>query len=280
MSTTPDTLDRDEDLDLIEAALDKMMTVDDWQLSGDHLLAKMDRLGIIGERVHGARLRTIRAVDDRRLCEEIGSYATSDRITLTDRTKPGTAKHTVRTARDLRRFPILQQAAEAGTLTKEQLTSVLLGLKWVPDTATDDQLEAIQADLLNSADVQPPSGMRQLANKLIAVYFPDAEDDRLAKQLERQERQARKNRHLSWGLDGEGSFYFRGNSRSWTERSSSTSSPRTRSPRRAWTIGLIRRVGPRPRPNGMRTHSSRSWKRFSAVSRLRRRVAIGPTCPS
>ncbi|MGO1974760.1 MAG: DUF222 domain-containing protein [Propionibacteriaceae bacterium] len=210
MSTTPDTLDRDGDLDLIEAALDRMMAVDNWQLSGDHLLTTMDRLGVIGERIHGIRLRTIRAVDDRRVCEDLGSYATSDRITLTDRTIPKTAKSHVKTAKDLRRFPLLQAAAEQGQLTREQLTAILLGLRWVPDTASDEQLEAIQSELLASAEVQPPSGMRRLANKLIAVHFPDVEDDRLAKQLKRAEREARRNRYFTWGLDGEGSFFFRG----------------------------------------------------------------------
>ncbi|MGO1975479.1 MAG: hypothetical protein ACTH2Q_21170, partial [Propionibacteriaceae bacterium] len=127
MSATVDTMPGDEDLDLIEAALDTMMTIDDWCLSDEHLLMKMDRLGVIAERAHGARLRTIRAADDRGSCSEVGSYATSDRITLTDRTAPATAKHQVKTAKELRRYPVLQEAVERGRVTREQLTAVLFG---------------------------------------------------------------------------------------------------------------------------------------------------------
>ena len=56
MSATVDTLPGDEDLDLIEAALDRMTTIDDWQLCDEMLLQQMDRLGVIGARIHGLRL--------------------------------------------------------------------------------------------------------------------------------------------------------------------------------------------------------------------------------
>ena len=64
----PEIGPRDGDLDLIEAALDRMMAVDDWKLSDEVLLGRMDRLGVIAERAHGLRLTTIRAVDDRGSC--------------------------------------------------------------------------------------------------------------------------------------------------------------------------------------------------------------------
>lgn len=53
-------------------------------------------------------------------------------------------------------------------------------------------------------------GIRQLAQKLVAVHFPDVEDDRLAKQLACEERRARRNRYLTWGNDGDGAIYLRG----------------------------------------------------------------------
>ncbi|MGO1972099.1 MAG: hypothetical protein ACTH2Q_03995 [Propionibacteriaceae bacterium] len=124
---------------------------------------------------------------------DVGAYAT--RTTLTDRTIPRTAKSLVRTAKDLHRFPLLQEAAEAGRLTRDQVGAALHGLTWVPDTATTEELDATQAELLASSDEQPPGGMRQLAHTLIAVHLPDVEGARLEKQLELDERRARRNRH-------------------------------------------------------------------------------------
>lgn len=155
MSTTRDT-PPDGDFAALMALLDRMASTESWTLSDDDLLGRMDGYGVAIDRLHGMRLHTIRDVDDRRLCEDLGSYATSDRITLADRTTP--APPSTRSAP--------RNTAAAG------------------DVAVGEQADR--------------------------CVLPDVEDDRLAKQVERQERQSRRNRYLTWGLDGEGSFFFRG----------------------------------------------------------------------
>lgn len=104
----------DEDFAALMALLDRMASTESWELSDDELLGRMDGYGVAIDRLHGMRLHVIRDVD-RRLCEEVRSHATSDRMTLTDRTILSTAKHAVRTAKELRRFPMLQQRSPEAT---------------------------------------------------------------------------------------------------------------------------------------------------------------------
>ncbi|MGO1971839.1 MAG: DUF222 domain-containing protein [Propionibacteriaceae bacterium] len=209
MSTTTDT-PPDEDFAALMAILDRIASTESWRLSEDEQLGRMDGYGVAIDRLHGIRLATVRAVDEGRVCEDTATWSASDRITLTDRTTPRAAKKYVRTAKQLGRFPLLQQAAEAGELTLDQMDACLHGLKYLPAEATDEQLVHVQIELLASAAGQPPQGMRKIANTLVAALFPDTEDDHLGQQLENEERKARRNRYLRCRVDGEGSVCFGG----------------------------------------------------------------------
>ncbi|MGO1974178.1 MAG: DUF222 domain-containing protein, partial [Propionibacteriaceae bacterium] len=209
MSTTTDC-SPDEDFAALMAILDRIASTDAWQLSEDEQLGRMDGYGVAIDRLHGLRLHTVRAVDEQRVCEDTAGWSASDRIALTDRTIPRIAKKYVRTAKQLGRYPLFQQAAEAGELTLDQVDACLHGLKYLPAIASDDQLVYVQTELLERASGQPPQGMRQLAMKLVATLFPDTEDDHLGQQLENEERKARRNRYVRCRVDGEGSVCFGG----------------------------------------------------------------------
>ena len=124
------------------------------------------------DRLHELRLHTVRDVDDQRICEDTAGRSASDRIALTDRTIPRVAKQYVRTAKQLGRLPLLQQAAEAGELTLGQVDACLHGLKDLPAEALNEQVVRVQAELPTSAAGQPPQEMRKIANTLVAVLFP------------------------------------------------------------------------------------------------------------
>ncbi|MGO1975382.1 MAG: DUF222 domain-containing protein, partial [Propionibacteriaceae bacterium] len=209
MSTTTDC-SPDEDFAALMAILDRIASTDAWQLSEDEQLGRMDGYGVAIDRLHGLRLHTVRAVDEQRVCEDTAGWSASDRIALTDRTIPRIAKQYVRTAKQLGRFPLLQQAAEAGELTLGQVDACLHGLKYLPAEASDEQVVRVQTELLTSAAGQPPQGMRKIANTLVAVLFPDTEDDHLGKQLENEERKARRSRAFRCRVDGEGAVCFGG----------------------------------------------------------------------
>ncbi|MGO1972088.1 MAG: DUF222 domain-containing protein [Propionibacteriaceae bacterium] len=210
MSTTTDTQE-DEDFAALTAILDRIASTEVWRLSDEEKLGRMDGYGVAIDRLHGLRLHTVRTVDEQRVCEDTaGGWSASDRIALTDRTIPRVAKQYVRTAKQLGRYPILQQAAEAGELTLGQADACLHGLKYLPTTASNDQLIYVQSELLESAAGQPPQGMRQLAMKLVAVLFPDTEEDHLGQQLENEERRARRARAFRCRVDGEGAVCFGG----------------------------------------------------------------------
>ncbi|MGO1974089.1 MAG: hypothetical protein ACTH2Q_14125 [Propionibacteriaceae bacterium] len=100
MPTTKDTSPH-EDLAALMAILDRLAATEFWRLSKDEQLGRMDGYGVAIDRLHGIRRHTVRAVDEGRVCEDTASWSASDRITLTDRTTPRSAKKYVRTANQL-----------------------------------------------------------------------------------------------------------------------------------------------------------------------------------
>lgn len=198
MSTTTDTTGHGDDLDQIEAALDRMAAVEDWTLTDDPILTQLDRLGILTERMAGLRLRRAGVVEARGICKARG-WTTADHLMVSDRTPLRAARAYVYFSRHLARFALIGDALCDGTVTRDQAEAMLHGLKHLPDEVTDDQLTTVQNALIAEAEELHPNDLRVLANQTVAVLFPEAEDDRLNSLLEREEARARRDRFLTHG---------------------------------------------------------------------------------
>ena len=110
----------------------------------------------------------------------------------------------------LARFALIGDAVCAGRVSTDQAQAMLHGLKHLPDEVTDDQLTTVQNVLIAEADELHPNDLRILANHTVAVLFPEAEDDRLATVLEREEARARRDRFLTHGRTASGGVKFKG----------------------------------------------------------------------
>ncbi|MGO1975463.1 MAG: DUF222 domain-containing protein, partial [Propionibacteriaceae bacterium] len=113
-------------------------------------------------------------------------------------------------SRHLNRFARIGDAVCAGTVTTDQAQAMVHGLKHLPDEATDEQVVSVQESLIAEADELHPNDLRLLANRAVAIMFPEVEEDRLGKLLEREERKAQRDRYLAFGRNPSGSVTFKG----------------------------------------------------------------------
>ncbi|MGO1974870.1 MAG: DUF222 domain-containing protein, partial [Propionibacteriaceae bacterium] len=189
--------------------MDQLVAIEDWQVSDDQTLVELDALGVIGERIAGLRLRRTHAVETRRLCRDRG-WTTADHLMTSDRTPLRAARAFVYFSSHLNRFGVIGDAVCAGAVTMDQAQAMVHGLKHLPDEVTEEQVTAVQERLVAEADELHPNDLRLLANRAVAILFPDVEEDRLGTLLEREEKRARRDRYLAFGRNPSGSVTFKG----------------------------------------------------------------------
>ncbi|MGO1972475.1 MAG: DUF222 domain-containing protein [Propionibacteriaceae bacterium] len=209
MSTTTEPTGYGDPLARIRAGLDQMVAVENWQMSDDQAMVEMDALGVLGERIAGLRLRRTQEVETRKLCRDRG-WTTADHLMTSDRTPLRTARAYVYFSRHLNRFNVIGDAVCNGTVTTEQAQAMVHGLKHLPAEITDEQVVSVQESLIAEADELHPNDLRLLANRAVAILFPEVEEDRLGKLLEREEKRARRDRYLAFGRSPSGSVTFKG----------------------------------------------------------------------
>ena len=120
------------------------------------------------------------------------------------------AARLVKAGQRLTRFPTIAQAALAGGVHPAQAEAITAVLADLPDDlpaatiADGEQLMVQFAGSHNSAE------LRRLSSHLLECVAPDIAEAKEAERLERQHRQATRNRHLSFTPDHHGSVFIRG----------------------------------------------------------------------
>ena len=112
--------------------------------------------------------------------------------------------------RDLRSFPLIRAAAEAGGVSPQQVRAITQVLADLPDDLDAVQRERAVASMVGFAADFDSRGLSTLSGHLLEVIAPEVVDRLEAERLERQERRARRNRSLSFSPDGQGGVRIRG----------------------------------------------------------------------
>ena len=112
--------------------------------------------------------------------------------------------------RDLHAFPLLQEAAEKGEVSPQQARAITRVLTDLPDDLDPALLRKAETTMVGYAGEFDSAGLATLSGHLLEVIAPETADELEARRLEREERKARRNRHLSFTPDGQGSVLLRG----------------------------------------------------------------------
>jgi len=111
---------------------------------------------------------------------------------------------------ELARFPIIADAASTGAVLPGQANAITSVLDHLPDNLPTEKLNEAQELMVGFAHTHNSTELRTLRAHLLTVIAPDTADELDAARLEREHRQASRDRHLTFKDDHHGSVLIRG----------------------------------------------------------------------
>lgn len=151
------------------------------------------------------------AAEDRALPREDGSASTVAWLASTTGIARREASRLVKLSRlDATRGLATREAWSSGAVSTEQASIILTALDQLPDWFVAEQHDDAETTLLEHAKEFAADDLRRVANRIVEVVDPDSADEVIGEQLERQEKQAWSEAHLTFTPRGDGLTWVRG----------------------------------------------------------------------
>jgi Domain of unknown function (DUF222) len=196
-----------EALDTIGVALDDAGGAACWSLPDEQLESLVAEANRLEGRLQELGLRLTAEADRRRVSTRKGASSTRAWLRRELRLTPTAAKQRMVLASALAdRLELTRQALAAGDLTGEHAQVIVKVLDTLPASLDRVVRERAERQLISWCREFDPREVARLGRRLWEVIDPDGADAHESKLLDKQERDAKRQRHLSFGSDGLGSF--------------------------------------------------------------------------
>ena len=198
-------------IDAIGDALDGASDVPLWSLSDDEVQTLLADAHRLEARVHEVTLRLVAEVDRRELSKRVGGGSTTASLRCELNLTPTAAKQHVTLATALAGpLGLTREALAAGDISRAHAQVVMKAMDTLPSGLGTGALEKAERHLLGWCRRFDPREVARLGRRLFEVVAPEDAEQREAKLLEKQERDAARQRHLAIGSDGFGRHLLRG----------------------------------------------------------------------
>jgi hypothetical protein len=188
----------------IVAALDKVSEVEFLYLSPTEKASSLVALARLESRLAATRLRLLAVADD--LAEEAGARDIGTWFQQAARVDRGPARRAMMLARSLdRRWSALAAAHAAGEVSTAQADVIAGALEDLPDDVGSEVLARAEAVLIGHAAEFAPKELRLLGRGILGVVALEVGEEQERRQLEDEERLARKKTCLTTHSHGDGS---------------------------------------------------------------------------
>ncbi|TCI96744.1 HNH endonuclease signature motif containing protein [Aeromicrobium sp. IC_218] len=188
-----------------------LRALEEWSLTDSELRAVNVEVHRTIAILTATAARLAGAVEERAIPREDGSASTTAWLAATTGITRREASKLVSLSRvDAARGTATRDAWATGRLSTEQASIILKALDSLPDWFVDEQHDDAEATLLEHAKDFGADDLRRLANRIVEVVDPDSADEIIGAQLERQEKQAWDETHLSITRMGKGRSSIRG----------------------------------------------------------------------
>jgi hypothetical protein len=156
-------------------------------------------------------VRLTSAAEDRALPREDGNASTVAWLASQTGIARREASRIVKLSRlDATRGLATREAWSSGEVSTEQASIILTALDRLPEWFVAEQHDDAESTLLGHAMDFAADDLRRLANRIVEVVDPLAADEVIGEQLERQEKQAWDETHLTFTPRGDGLTWVRG----------------------------------------------------------------------
>lgn len=198
-------------IDVVASLISGALAVPDLTLMADRgvleLMSAADRAVSL---VEAARAAAIREVDRRVAAENEAHCSTAEYL---HRGRGHTIQRCRMIVRDAKRrgeYALLTAAEASGEVTGEQGSVIAHGLSLLPEDLGADVLARCEGTLVGLAASLDPGDLAQAVWRVLEHEAPERAEEILAERLEREEKQARKNRGLALSDDGHGTLHIKG----------------------------------------------------------------------
>jgi Domain of unknown function (DUF222)/HNH endonuclease len=200
-----------EALEQMAAALDRAADAPLWSLSDSQVEGLLQDAHRLEGRVHELTLRLVGDADRRRASTRSGAASPQAWLRRRLQLAPGDAKQHVALAAALAgRLSLTREALAVGDLSRAHVQVVARVMPTLPaDIGSSVRIDA-ERQLIAWCREFDPREVARLGRRLWEVIDPEAADAREGKLLAKQECEARRKRHLTFGHDGFGGHWMRG----------------------------------------------------------------------
>ncbi|HSV39177.1 MAG TPA: DUF222 domain-containing protein, partial [Nocardioidaceae bacterium] len=181
-----------------------------WSLSETELTETLTELASGVARVQAQLLGLVGHADRTNLASEQGQVNTAALLRSLTRMTVVEANRAVKTAGLLEKMPATAEALLVGAVNLAQATEILDAMAALPDSVGGEDRDKAERHLLDLAAVHDARDLKRLGKYLLDVIDPAGADQRLADQLEREERRAARKAFLSLWDNGDGTHEIRG----------------------------------------------------------------------
>ncbi|TCI98932.1 HNH endonuclease signature motif containing protein [Aeromicrobium sp. IC_218] len=198
-------------IDQLERLRSDLRELEAWSLTDTELRAVNVEIHRTIASLTATAARLTGAAEDRALPREDGSASTAAWLASTTGMARREASRLVKLSHlDPARGTATREAWGSGDLATEQASIILTALDALPEWFVEEQHDDAEATLLEHAKNFGADDLRRLANRVVEVVDPDSADEIIGAQLERQEKQAWDETHLSIIRMGKGRSSIRG----------------------------------------------------------------------
>ena len=200
-----DELDDRQLLAVIDAALDVLLE-DRLRLPDDAGQLALLLAGLrVGARLHAWQARLAGAIDTQGVAWREHQTSATTWLAEAARLTPREARRLVRAGQELDRFPIVGAAVAAGGVLPGQAESITGVLSRLPEDLPGEVVAEGEELMVGFATTHNAAELRHLSGHLVEVLAPAVAEEHEAERVEREYRQALRNRYLDLTGDGQGS---------------------------------------------------------------------------
>jgi hypothetical protein len=178
-----------------------------WQMSDDEVSSALLEATRLRAQVEALELKLAAEADRRAVGDKVGATDTASWWSHETRQDRPAAKRRMRLAESLDRHAPTAAALAEGAISAEHARVITECVDRLPDDLEDASIpERAEKHLLNEALDLDPKSLAILAKHVLTVVAPEIGEERDARALEREEREARANAWLTMCPDGKGSY--------------------------------------------------------------------------
>ena len=192
----------------VHEVLDEVGQPSTWAMTSHERGETIAELLALRSRIEAHLFTVIADADRNEVAAAAGATSTTAWVQAVSGVTGAEAARLVRQSRAMESHPPTQAALAQGVIHTEQATVIVAAVEALPAEVVDRAPDA-EAHLLSLADRHDARALRALGRHLLEVVAPDQADALIARQLEREEAEARTTSYVKTWSDGHGSTYGR-----------------------------------------------------------------------